>query len=632
MCGITGIFDYSQNARIDAGMLEKMRDVMIHRGPDDFGLWISDDGFTGLAHRRLSIIDLSKNASQPMCNEDGTIWIVFNGEIYNHAEIRKILEAEGHRFKTDHSDTEVIIHSFEQWGIECVKKFRGMFAFAIWDCNLRQLWLVRDRIGIKPLYFTDTGKRFIFASEVKSILTDPGIARKVNEEAFYHYLSFLTTPAPNTMFSNIKKLPPASYLKVSNDGTTVMARYWDVFENLTDLGSLSEVDIAHHLIDELKTSVYYRSISDVPVGIFLSGGIDSSLNAILFSQGNEKNVNTFTIGYEGNNPSYLNEFKYARQIAASINANYFEKILNIDDLINFLDTLVFHQDEPIADPVCFPIYHVSKLAKDNGITVCQVGEGSDELFMGYPGWLDVYKLYGLNARGVPSFIKKIVLSLFNSSGRRYSYSAEWLRRAINNQTLFWGGAEAFFETEKKQLLSGRLKNELSGLNSYDVIRQIYDRFEEKSPSKTPFAWMSYLDINLRLPELLLMRVDKMSMAVSLEARVPFLDHKFVEFAMSIPENIKASGNELKYILKKAVTGILPDEIIYREKQGFGVPIYEWFFEKLGVFAKQKLIEFTSKTDYFSMSHIEKLFEARNAQKVWFILNFALWYEEWIEKS
>ncbi len=631
MCGITGIFDYSHSAMVDTGLLEKMRDVMVHRGPDDFGLWMSRDGFTGFAHRRLSIIDLSKNASQPMSNEDESIWIVCNGEIYNHAEIRKVLEAEGHRFKTDHSDTEVIIHSFEQWGIECVKKFRGMFAFAIWDCNTRELWLVRDRIGVKPLYFTDTGKRFIFASEVKSILADPVIERKVNEEALYHYLSFLTTPAPNTMFAGINKLPPASYLKVSDDGMTAAVRYWDVFENLAENGSLTEAEIAHRLIEELKTSVYYRSISDVPVGIFLSGGIDSSLNAILFSQGSAKKVNTFTIGYEGNNPSYLNEFKYARQIADSINANYFEKILNIDDMINFLDTLVFHQDEPLADPVCFPLYHVSKLARDNGITVCQVGEGSDELFMGYPGWIDVYKLYGLNSRGIPAFVKRAVLSLLNASGRRYTYSAEWLRRAVNNQTLFWGGAEAFFETEKKQLLSARLKSNLAGLNSYDIIRQVYDRFEEKSPSGTPLAWMTYLDINFRLPELLLMRVDKMSMAVSLEARVPFLDHKFVEFAMSIPENIKIRGNELKYILKKAVEGILPDEIIHREKQGFGVPIYEWFFEKLGVFAKQKLSGFASKTDYFNMSHIEKLFEARNAQKIWFILNFALWYEEWIEK-
>lgn len=628
MCGIVGIFNYNRNLKIDENLLIKMRDEMIHRGPDDFGLWLSDDGFAGLAHRRLSIIDLSKLARQPMCNEDGTIWIVFNGEIYNHLEIRKELKEKGHLFKTDHSDTEVIIHSFEEWGIDCIEKFRGMFAFAIWDESKKELWLIRDRIGIKPLYYTKHNGSIIFASEIKSIIADKTIPRVVNEEAFYHYLSFLTTPAPSTMFKGIYKLPSGCYLKVEKTGDINMVRYWDVFDNTKPLVNISEDEIASELLEYLKTSVAYRCISDVPVGIFLSGGIDSSINAALFSMVN-KDVNTFTIGYEGENKSYRNEFNYARLMAEKINAKYHEKILSATDLINFMNDLIFYQDEPIADPVCFPIYHVSKLARDNGVTVCHVGEGSDELFMGYPGWLTALKLYGLNQIPMTTFLKKIMLLLLKSIGRQHTYSYEWLRRGLNNEPIFWGGAEAFFEAEKKLLISDRLKKDFYNFSSLECLKPILDRFNQKAWNKTPLNWMSYLDINFRLPELLLMRVDKMSMAVSLEARVPFLDHKFVEFAMSIPDSVKTKNGELKHILKSSVKGLIPDELIYRTKQGFGVPIYDWFYKELGQFAKNKITGFIKNTDFFDKKYINNLFSVENSQKMWYILNFALWYEKWI---
>ena len=630
MCGIVGIFNFQKKSKVNEPLLVKMRDEMIHRGPDDCGLWISDDGFTGLAHRRLSIIDLSCSAAQPMCNENKTIWVVFNGEIYNHAEIRIELVKKGHRFKTDHSDTEVIVHGFEEWGIDCLQKFRGMFAIGIWDDSKKELWLIRDRIGIKPLYYTINNGSFIFASEIKSLLIDRNIKREVNEEAFYHYLSFLTTPSPQTMFENIKKLSAGHYLKIDSRGDIKINCYWDVLDFTGPLSDVSETCIAERLIDELRVSVKYRAISDVPVGIFLSGGIDSSVNAALFSEGRLDTVNTFTIGYEGENPSSLNEFVYARKMAKIIGANHHEKILGVDEFIDFLNKLVFHQDEPIADPVCFPIFHVSKLAKENGVTVCQVGEGSDELFMGYPGWLTALKLYKLNSLPVPNYIKKAGLSFLKLSGRRDSYSYEWLRRAVERLPIFWGGAEAFFEPEKKLLISEKLRNNFKNFSSFEAIKPIFNSFNEKSWSKTPLCWMSYLDLKFRLPELLLMRVDKMSMAVSLEARVPFLDHKFVEFAMSIPEEIKSGGHELKHILKKAVKGLIPDEIIYRSKQGFGVPIYEWFSERLGVFAREKIVSFTNRTDFFDKKYLQVLLESDNAKKIWYVLNFALWYEEWIE--
>jgi len=635
MCGIVGIFNFNNEDKVNENLLVKMRDIMIHRGPDDFGLWISKDEKVGLAHRRLSIIDTSSKASQPMSNEDNSIFIVFNGEIYNHSEIRPELERLGHRFKTDHSDTEVIVHAFEEWGIDCIQKFRGMFAFAIWDDNKKELYLVRDRIGIKPVYYTKKDGRVIFASEIKSILVDPKIKREVNSEGFYHFLSFLATPAPQTMFKDIFKLPAGCYLKIFKDGRSEVTKYWDVFDYTKPLTGVSESEITERIISELRTSVKYRKISDVPVGVFLSGGIDSSTNLALFSEDSSEKVNAFTIGYEGENKTCENEFKYAKLMASIINTDYHEKILNVNDFINFFKTLIFHQDEPIADPVCFPVYAVSKLAKDNGVTVCQVGEGSDELFWGYPSWKTMLDLYNINSKKYLNLVKKIGLYSLKMIGREEKSYYEWLRRGLNNEPLFWGGIEIFFDNEKKNLLSYDLKKEFKNYSSYEAIKNIYKNFLDKAWEKTPLAWMSYLDLNYRLPELLLMRVDKMSMAVSLEARVPFLDHKFVELAMSIPQDIKAKNGDLKYILKKAVKGIIPDAIINRKKQGFAVPIHEWFSQELGNFAFEKLKGFAKRTNYFNPKHIDNLITSVNSKKhtadrLWYLLNFVLWPEEWIE--
>jgi len=633
MCGIVGAltFKYS-NFTITESFITRMRDTMIHRGPDGAGAWVAEDGRIGLGHRRLSIIDLSEKAAQPMCNEDGSLWISFNGEIYNHAEIRKELESTGlHRWKTDHSDTEVILHAFEHWGVECINKFRGMFAIALWDARKRELWLIRDRIGIKPLYYSIHHGRLTFASEIKALLQDPEQSKAVHEEAFYHFLSFLTTPAPQTLFEGIKKIPNGTWTKINENGDVSEKRYWDVWDHTSPMTGANEDEIAHLLLSGLRDSVKLRKVSDVPVGVFLSGGIDSSVNAALFAEGEGWPVKTFTIGYVGDYKSYKNEIGYARIMADKIGAEYHEHLLSVDDLLEFLPKMIYLQDEPIADPVCIPVYYVSKLARDHGVTVCQVGEGADELFCGYPGWKTALTLQNLNDLSVPSIFKKYGLSVldFMKLDRRGYY--ECLRRGFLEQPIFWGGAEAFTEVQKKRLLSDKYRKKYSNFSSWEVLKPIHRRFKESAWEKSHLNWMTYIDLNLRLPELLLMRVDKMSMGVSLEARVPFLDHKFVELAMSIPTSVKLGNGQLKYILKKAVRGLIPDELINRKKQGFGVPIYEWFFDRLGEKTRMELNEVCKQTDYFDKKEVDYLISSRRGSQLWYLLNFALWWKAYIQQ-
>jgi asparagine synthase (glutamine-hydrolysing) len=632
MCGIVGALTFKNSSfSVTEPYITRMRDTMIHRGPDGAGVWVSKNGRVGLGHRRLSIIDLSDAAAQPMCNEDGTLWISFNGEIYNHAEIRADLEElGGHEWKTDHSDTEVILHAFEQWGIDCLEKFRGMFAFALWDDKARQLWLVRDRIGIKPLYYSIHHGRITFASEIKALLQDPDQKRAVHEEAFYHYLSFLTTPAPQTLFDGIKKVPAGTWLRIDEEGLVHENRYWDVLDYTSPMTDVTEDEISKRIVAELRTAVKLRKVSDVPVGIFLSGGIDSSTNAALFSEGEEGRVKTFSIGYKGEYQSYQNELHYARKMADEVGAEYHECLLTVDDLIDFLPQMVHLQDEPIADPVCVPVYYVSKLARDNGVIVCQVGEGADELFWGYPGWKQALVLQRYDDLPVPRVFKKLGLAALRMGGRQKSLYYEWLRRGAEGQPIFWGGAEAFSEAQKERLLSPDLRKRLAGLTSWEALKPIRKRFEDKAWEKSHLNWMTYLDLNFRLPELLLMRVDKMSMGVSLEGRVPFLDHKFVELAMSIPQSVKTRNGTLKYILKKAVRGLIPDKMIDRKKQGFGVPVYEWFFDKLGDTTRQELKSFCEQTDFLDKSEVMYLIDKGRGSQVWYLLNFVLWWKEYIE--
>jgi asparagine synthase (glutamine-hydrolysing) len=627
MCGIVGtlVFD-GGSFSVSEDYLSRMRDTMAHRGPDGSGTWVRANGRIGLGHRRLSIIDLSSAAAQPMMNEDGNLRVVFNGEIYNHAEIRAELESlGGHRWRTDHSDTEVILHAFEQWGIACLRRFRGIFAFALWDEREQALWLVRDRIGVKPLYYSVHHGRITFASEIKALLADPQQQREVNEEALYHYLSFLAVPAPNTMFAGIHKLPCATWLKICADGKIEEQKYWDVLDQPESMLGISDEEISERVLAELRTAVQLRKVSDVPVGVFLSGGIDSSTNAALFAEGEAGRVHTFSIGYEGDSPSYRNELDYARLMAKRIGADHHERLLTLDDLLEFLPRMVYLQDEPIGDPVCVPVYYVSQLARDHGVTVCQVGEGADELFWGYPGWKTALRLQRLSNMPLTSLLKRLGMSWLRVTGRDDSFSYEWLRRGLKGEPVFWGGAEAFTETHKKRLLSPRLRKKFASTSSWQAIEPLWRRFKG-SGKRSNLAWMTYLDLNVRLPELLLMRVDKMSMGASLEAREPFLDHVLVELAFRIPEAAMTRNGVLKCVLKRAVQGLVPDSILHRPKQGFGIPAHEWFMGRLGTRIREELADFCARTDFLDWKEVSRILDQGRAAQAWYLFNFALWWK------
>lgn len=630
MCGIAGALTFTDNFTITHEYITRMRDTMIHRGPDGAGTWVDTRGRIGLGHRRLAIIDLSEAAAQPMSNADGTLWLTYNGEIYNHSELRSELEVvRPRKWKTDHSDTEVLLQAFQEWGIDAVHKFRGMFAFALWDTRKKELWLVRDRLGIKPLYYSIHHNRIVFASEIKALLEDSDQKREVNEEALFHYLSFIFTPSPSTLFDGIHKLPPGTWLRIDESGQIKERRYWDVWDYTLSLENESEDQIAERIIAELRTAVNYRKVSDVPVGVFLSGGIDSSSNAALFSENESQPVKTFSIGYAGNYSSYKNELDYARRMADHVGAIYHERLLTQEDLIEFIPRMVHLQDEPIADIVCMPVYYVSKLARDNGVTVCQVGEGADELFCGYPYWMFMLNLQKSDNLPVPRFVKKLGLAGLRFIGKDKNLQYEYLRRGAHGIPVFWGGTESFTETTKRRILSPRLKKKFNNYTSWESLKPLRKRFEEKAKDQSILNWMSYVDLNHRLPDLLLMRVDKMSMGVSLECRVPFLDHKFVELAMSIPQSTKVKDGNLKAILKKSVRGVIPDEFIDRKKQGFGVPIQEWMKEQMGEHAAKVMREFCAQTDFLDYEEVKKCIELNQGPKAWQLMNLALWWKKFI---
>lgn len=632
MCGIAGamVLDSSSPFRITATYLDALRDSMAHRGPDGCGTWVSGDGMVGLAHRRLSIIDTSAAAGQPMANPDRTVLLSYNGEIYNHREVRRELQTLGRlQWQTDHSDTEVILQAYEEWGVDCLQRLRGMFAFALWDATRQRLWLVRDRLGIKPLYYSRHHGRIVFASEIKALLRDPEQPRAVDEESLFHYLSFLTTPAPMTLFAGVRKLAAGTWLLVEAGGATREQRYWDPYDGHLDLRRCSDAEIAEMILAELRTAVRLHKESDVPVGVFLSGGIDSSTNTALFADGAREPVRTFSIGYRGEYASYRNELDYARRMADTVGAQYHERLLDLDDLLDFLPAMVRLQDEPIADPVCVPVYYVAKLARDNGVTVCQVGEGADELFWGYPSWRTFLRLQQADDLPVPSALKALGLRALAAGGRAASLQYEMLRRGAAGVPVFWSGAEAFNDHQKHALLGERLRAGFRGRTSWEVIQPVHERWRERAWEHSPLHWMSYADLNLRLPELLLMRVDKMTMGVSLESRVPFLDHRFVELAMSIPQAVKTRNGQLKSVLKKAVRGVIPDEMIDRPKQGFGVPVHEWLAQGLGDRIRTDLDAFCRETDLLDRDSVMRVVDSGDASRAWYLLNLALWHREYI---
>ena len=654
MCGIAGIISLN-NDQIAVADIINAADTIAHRGPDGDGFLFAGDFSNeeieknkisshkrfifqipserkvALAHRRLSIIDLTDIAFQPMSDNTGNFWVVFNGEIYNHAEIRKELIALNYVFKTDHSDTEMIIYAFKEWGIECIHRFRGMFAICLWDKLKDEFYFVRDRIGVKPLYYTTHHGKFYFASEIKAIIKDKNIPRTLNITGFYDYFSFLTVPAPNTLFENIYKLKPGHYFKIKNGEVGPQIEYWDIYDNVTMMKESDEEIIKKQLIENLRTAVKYRLEADVPVGVFLSGGIDSSINTALFSEISKSKVKAFTIGYENDHElkSYKNEYEFSRKIAKKFDCDYTEQSLTQKDLLDFLPEMIHFQDEPIGDPVCVPVYYVSKLARENNVTVAQVGEGSDELFWGYQYWKQ--SLYAQNFSDyIPRFIKQIGQQIIKTAGKKYSFAYELVRRsAAKENEIFWGSITSFGEEEKQALMGTPIKEKLKNYSSWQAILPYYEKFKKTSKEVNHLNWMSYFDLKLRIPELLLMRVDKMSMAVALEARVPFLDHKFVEYAMGIPAKLKTKNGVSKYILKKAVEGILPHDVIYRKKQGFGAPVYDWFLDDLGTLAKKEIYEFIEETKLLNKEMVDYYFETKQGTKIWYILNLVMWHKLYI---
>ncbi len=668
MCGIVGIFSYAPGKKVNDAILVKMRDAMVHRGPDGEGLWISEDGKIGLAHRRLSIIDLDPRAAQPMCNEDGSIWVTFNGEIYNHLSLRRELEKTGHRFKTDHSDTEVLVHGYEQWGVEgLLSRLEGMFGIGIWDSVRQQLTLVRDRVGIKPLYFNLQGGKLRFASEIKAILADPEVEREVDSMAMYHYLSFLTTPAPMTMFKGIYKLPAGFYLQIDRNGSMKAHRYWDALPGAaidrSELKGLSEKAIEDFylrgILQRLEQSVEKRMMSDVPFGVFLSGGVDSSTNVALMSR-YTGSLNTFTVGFR--DYKHLNELEHAELIAKKFNTNHHVILIDEKDMVGYLDALIHHQDEPIADWVCIPLYFVSKLARESGAKVIQVGEGADEQFSGYASYMGYLRLYHRYwqpfRRWLPKPIQHAIASLSKAVAALkpgLTIYADIIQRAANDREHFWSGATVFWDLLKDQLIcqkaifSSEVPEEIlqSGLfpksylvpDTFNVIRSFQDRLAKKCADADVLTRMIYNEFKLRLPELLLMRVDKISMSVALESRVPFLDHKFVEFTMDIPMEWKVRNGMPKYLLKKAVEGLIPDQIIYRKKMGFGAPMTQWL---RGEFGKQVEVRIQQsglmKRGYFNQDYIARLIadhraaRADNSLYIWTLFNLTSWYDYWIDQK
>jgi asparagine synthase (glutamine-hydrolysing) len=646
MCGICGVYEYGRAAGgVTPEVVSGMRDTMVHRGPDDAGTWISADRRVGLGHRRLSIVDLSPAGHNPMTNETRDVWITFNGEIYNHARLRERLVERGHVYRS-RTDTETIVHLYEEEGPDLVHRLEGMFAFGIWDERRKRLLLARDRLGVKPLYYTVSNGRLLFASEIKALLEHPDVSRDLDEESLYHYLTFLTTPAPKTLFAGISKLPPGHLLTCDERGQIEVRRYWDAIVEPPDV-PLSEEETIERVRELLTEAIDKRMMADVPFGVFLSGGVDSSANVALMSKLTNMPVRTFTVGFEGA-PQY-NELDHARRIARKYGADYHEVIIGHEDAISFLPDMIFHQDEPIADPVCVSLFYVSKLARETGTIVVQAGEGSDEIFSGYTTYATYLKMYERvwrHAERLPAPLRRAIGAVARSAPGRAAISRlpvgkklvpELSRRLAAGEALFWHAAEVWDETTKSSLLTPEYRERLGRRSSYEVVSEHLDRIAREKPSSDFLERMIYTELKLRLAELLLMRVDKITMATSVETRVPFLDHKLVEFAMTIPRSMKVRDGQNKWVLKKALEGIVPNDILYRPKQGFGLPINEWFITGMAPFVEHAV--FSSplrKRGFFDYDFVRGLWEQHLSGRVnysfniWSLLNLSLWYEHWIE--
>ena len=600
MCGIAGIYGVS-----DKPLLKRMCDVIEHRGPDDSGYYVDDAVSIGM--RRLSIIDLA-GGKQPIFNEDGSIVVVFNGEIYNFRELRYDLEQKGHRFTTD-SDTEVIVHAYEEYGHDCLDRFNGMFAIALWDMNRRELFLARDRVGIKPLYYAVIDGVLVFGSEIKSILQYE-IKREVDVRALVDYFTLRYVPAPRTMFKGIRKLEPGCYMLVNDDGMK-QKKYWSL-----EFGSIhgDEEYFKKNILKMLKDSVKRRLIADVPLGVFLSGGVDSSIITAMASEFSSEPVKTFAVGFHG---AKYDETPYARDVAEYFGTDHTEEWVDLENA-DILPELMYHADEPLADPAMLPTYLISKVARKK-VKVILSGEGGDEAFAGYDHYSSELGVYNV-LKHFPDLLKK---SVFRLGG---GVNAGDLKKYL----LYFGS-----RTTHENSYYYRLKLRDNGCLNDEILRtgsdgnDIFSLFHSDGDY---LKCMSRFDISYWLPDDLLMKADKMTMATSLEARVPFLDHNLLQLAYNVP----SAMNLKKRLLKMSVKDILPNDVMRRKKHGFNVPVKEWFkSDTLDTYLSDEKIK---NTPYLDMSNIREIWNRHRKGNgdygilLWKCLCYVTWYDQYFDKT
>ena len=626
MCGICGLW---QPGRANENSVRAMNEALIHRGPDDQGYHF--DGQVGLGHRRLSIIDLQRG-HQPLSNEDGTVWIVFNGEIYNFPELRRKLESLNHRFSTN-TDTEVIVHLYEEFGPECVKQLRGMFAFGIWDRLRRRLFLARDHVGQKPLFFYQENGNFAFASEAKALLKSGLLDPQLDAAAMNHLISLRFIPETRTMFKGIQKLP-AGHWMIYENGSCRIQKYWDL--GYTSKLPGSEEQVVQTLKELLLETVKSHLISDVPLGAFLSGGIDSSTVASVMAVSSPDRISTFSIGVQEQD---FNELPYARIVAERYGTNHHESVVE-PDLVKLLPRLIWHMDEPL-DPFAFGVYQVAQMTRQH-VKVALGGDGGDELFVGYDRYLgnklvDYYCF-------LPAWLRKQVLRrVIELIPDSYSYNSFAQKiRWVNEMSLRSGGDRyaasmaflRFPHEMKAELFTPFLLRELNGeFSSTDKILRFFD----SDNAEDLVDRMLYTDMMTRMPEHLLLIVDHMTMAHGLEDRSPLMDHRLVEFAASIPTKLKVKGRQLKYIFKQVAKDFLPEALLTRRKQGFSFPIAYWIRGTLGellekMFQKSRLAEagYFERSYMFELLHQHRSGKADHNYRLWILLNLELWWRIYIE--
>ena len=631
MCGIAGLIADGTLGPDDRSRATAMRDVIAHRGPDDAGLYL--DGHAALAHRRLSIVDLAAG-HQPLANEEESIWIVFNGEIYNHADVRPQLEAAGHRYRT-RSDTETIVHAYEQWGDACVERLRGMFAFAIWDAHRRRLLLARDRLGVKPLYWARAGDRLLFGSEIKSLLASGLIVPRARESALPELLGTRYLSGPETLFEGIYRLMPGHTL-VFQDGEVRIRQYWDipVAQPAEDLTGLRDADLVERFRALLEESVRIRLMADVPLGMFLSGGLDSSAIAALMAGMIDRPLQTFSVAFRDR---AFSELDYARQVSTAIKADAHEIVIDDNDFFNALPRLLWHEDEPIAHPSSVPLYFVSELASRH-VKVVLTGEGSDELLAGYGKYPRALvnwragKAYAAVPDALRSWIAGSVVPSIPGKLAHYARRS-FLAMPRTPEAMFFDNFASIGIARQRTLLTAPYAALATPDQAYGASRRFFDK---PNGNSTVLDRLLYADLKTYLVELL-MKQDQMSMAASIESRVPFLDHRLVEFAATLPPRLKLRGFTTKWILREAVKRALPQEILTRRKMGFPVPFGRWMRDRWQSTARDVLLDRRTRergiidpgaADRLITDHATGAHEGADA--IWSLMNLELWYRTYID--